>query len=65
MKLYPGQVCAECAEEALTPVEWEELMRQSREYTQWHGICDVCEEEKGVTAPRNYGWPKFDGHDRM
>ena len=59
---YPDQVCAECAKDALDPMEWQDLGH--RDYTLWEDVCRVCDENKMVTSPRNYGWPRFMGFDR-
>jgi hypothetical protein len=59
---YPDQVCAECAKDALDPMEWQDL--GLRGFTLWEDVCPVCDENKMVTSPRNYGWPLFKGFDR-
>lgn len=59
---YPEQVCAECAKDALDPMEWHDL--GNRVSSMWEGVCPVCDENKAVTSPRDYGWPLFKGFDR-
>lgn len=50
---YPTWTCHECA------VDNGGAMVKSHLAT-WHsGVCDVCRENKPVTEPRDYRYPKF------
>lgn len=51
-KNYPKWTCKECAEKAGGKLRGTA--------TTWHyDICGVCGEEKAVTEPRDFGYPKF------
>ncbi len=41
------QICKECAgDKGWEPVPWPVGM--------WYGLCDVCQEEKRLCAPRDF-----------
>lgn len=50
---YPSWICKECA---------ENNGGKPREGVSTHNFlkCGWCEENKSVTAPRNWGYPKFE-----
>jgi len=52
---YPSWTCRDCAIKAKG--------KHHGGCSTWHlGACDVCGEEKSVTEPRDFGYPKFKGH---
>lgn len=57
LKPYPVWVCDKCA---LDASEGEKPISLS---TYHAGICDVCTKNKAVTEPRDFGYPKFKGHE--
>ena len=57
MKPYPEWVCRTCGHKAQP--DKSKLFSLST----WHqDKCGVCGEIKGVTEPRDFGYPKFKGH---
>ena len=54
-KNYPVWVCHDCAYKAQDQKQFI-----FNRMTFHHGRCDICGEEKGVTQPRDYGYPNFD-----
>lgn len=54
-KPYPMWVCNECAIKAGGVT--------SRCSTYHSEKCDVCRKVKAVTQPRDFGYPRFKGHD--
>lgn len=57
LKPYPTWVCLECAYKA------GGMFPQGLISTFHKGKCDVCGKSKAVTEPRDYGYPKFGGHE--
>ena len=54
---YPTWVCYDCAVEA-------GYQPRSNHVSTFHiGICGVCKQEKSVTEPRDFGYPKFKKHE--
>ena len=50
---YPGWTCHDCAVEAGG-------MFPPGHVATWHpDICPVCGDTRGVTEPRDYGYPKY------
>lgn len=50
---YPTWVCQECATAAGGHVKLGQI-------STWHlGKCDICDEKKDVTEPRDFGYPDF------
>ena len=55
MKEYPSWVCYDCGIKA--------SKGKSFTCSTYHkDICGVCGEEKGCTEPRDFFYPKFEGH---
>jgi hypothetical protein len=53
LKEYPTWVCSDCGKKA---------SKKQFLVSTWHkGICGVCGEEKIVTEPRDFYYPKFEG----
>ncbi len=53
---YPSWVCWNCAQRAKG--------KPSDVIQTWHyGTCDVCGKKTHVTEPRDFGDPKFKGHE--
>lgn len=57
LKPYPIWVCRNCAYKASA------YSPASRTPTFHEGKCNVCGRIRGVTEPRDYGYPKFEGHE--
>lgn len=54
MRDYPSWTCHECAIKAGGKVVEGHLAT-------WHyGTCDVCNDKKGVTEPRDYRYPNYE-----
>lgn len=51
---YPSWVCHECGMKARG-----KPLRPWAIATYHHGKCDVCQEYKDVTEPRDFGYPEF------
>ena len=48
--LYPAWICADCGE------RWGRRPAGNPHGATWHmGTCDICDEAKAVTEPRDYG----------
>jgi len=62
LKPYPAWVCIDCAKNALTQDALKKL--EGSLSTFHYGMCGICEKEKSVTEPRDYGYPNFEGHER-
>lgn len=58
-KPYPTQVCTPCAKE--NKAKWPD----GHVAGFWQGICDVCEKDMVVTAPRDWKYPDFKGHEKL
>lgn len=58
-KPYPEWVCRECGLSASGKKADGALLVS----TFHQGKCDVCGKIIAVTEPRNYGYPKFEGHE--
>jgi len=52
---YPSWVCYDCARNAGYVCQGMQMQLS----TYHMGICDVCNEEKALSEPRNYGYPRF------
>jgi len=51
---YPEWVCGDCG---------NKYGKWSVGSSTWHeGICEVCNKEKPVTSPRDYGYPNFENN---
>jgi hypothetical protein len=59
LKPYPEWVCYDCGINARLAVGKFTPIGTA---TYHIDKCDVCEEEKEVTEPRDFGYPKFKGH---
>ena len=59
LKPYPVWVCHDCGIAAMTKTDLKK--RKSFIATYHMGICEVCNEKRAVTEPRDYGHPKFKG----
>jgi len=47
---YPAWICADCGE------RWGRRPAGNPHGATWHmGTCDICDEAKAVTEPRDYG----------
>lgn len=57
LKPYPAWCCYDCGVKARgKPLpEWSIA-------TYHDAICPVCGKEAAVTEPRDFGYPKFEGH---
>jgi len=53
-KEYPTWVCSDCARD--TGATWP----KGHVATFHMGICDVCNHNKSVTEPRDWGYPRFE-----
>ena len=54
---YPKWVCEDCA---LNGIERFGAEGKRRDQSSWHyGLCDVCNQQKSVTEPRDFGFPKW------
>ena len=52
MDRYPGWVCYDCGIKASNGFQIS--------LSTWHeNTCDICNEVKAVTQPRDFGHPKF------
>lgn len=52
---YPQWVCEDCGKKAAKKSYIKQMFVST-----WHmDKCDVCGEEKAVTEPRDFGYPKF------
>jgi hypothetical protein len=49
---YPAWICNDCAKE----MNAKKAIRLSTYHT---GICGFCDQEKGVTEPRDWGYPGY------
>lgn len=48
---YPAWICTQCAED--NHGKWPDLHLGT-----WHmDICDVCNKERAVTQPKDWGYP--------
>lgn len=57
LKPYPTWVCHECG--------WNATHKYPPANCTIHeDKCDVCGKIRGVTEPRDYGYPKFEGHEK-
>lgn len=61
LKPYPTLVCRDCGLEASNKKADDALLGS----TFHQGRCDVCERITAVTEPRDYGYPKFEGHENV
>lgn len=61
LKPYPTWVCNECG----IPASLKQgiSLPVSNCPTFHIGKCDVCGVKAAVTEPRDYGYPKFEGHE--
>lgn len=57
LKPYPTWVCVNCAWKAGA------MLPKNHAATLHNDICDVCGREVAVTESRDYGYPKFKGHE--
>lgn len=60
LRPYPAWVCRGCAEAALATAG--SPPRRPGPHTRLMGSCRVCQQVTSVCCPRNYGWPRFEGH---
>jgi hypothetical protein len=56
MKPYPNLVCSDCGLKASKGKCFSMSCYHSN-------TCDVCQEVKAVTQPRDFYYPKFKGHE--
>lgn len=57
LKPYPAWVCPWCIKKA------GGVQRVGTMAIFHKDICDVCRKITFVTEPRDYGYPKFEGHE--
>lgn len=55
MKPYPKKICFHCGNKYGKPRDTASTIHLNK--------CDVCGETTGVTEPRDFGNPKFPGHE--
>lgn len=59
LKPYPTWVCRACGLGASNRKADGALLVS----TFHQGLCEVCGRVTAVTEPRDYGYPKFEGHE--
>lgn len=63
LKPYPTWVCIKCGTEAV--IQSDRYHPTANLSTFHKGICDVCGKRTSVTESRDYGYPKFEGHEHV
>lgn len=60
LKPYPTWVCRHCGLKAMVDTT---AYPDKNPVSTWHiDKCDICGKETDVTEPRDFHYPKFEGH---